>query len=215
VHIDWAHNKILGNILVIVDSFSWLKAIPCPSRSSSAVINALREVFSRFGVPHSIVSDNAKEFKSDELGIWCSATGIHQVFSPEYHPQSNGLAERMVRHVKEVLRIAEKTHTCPRSFLAKALLMHRTTAKREDGKTPAEILMGRHLRTPILGNYGEAITYNPRRGSFQPATFIMKNGRNTSFILNRSGQPVVAHDNQIARRLSDRIPRPPPRWSPS
>jgi hypothetical protein len=105
LHIDWAYSNKLGEILVIVDPTSgWLEAFPCQSRATSSVINALREVFARFGIPNTLVSDNAKEFKSEELENWCKLTGIKQIFTPEYHPQSNGAAERMVRHIKDSFR---------------------------------------------------------------------------------------------------------------
>ena len=58
IHIDWAQHKSLGNVLVIADAFSgWLEASVCSSRTTSTVINCLRSLFARFGVPRLLVSD--------------------------------------------------------------------------------------------------------------------------------------------------------------
>lgn len=60
LHMDWAYTKALGNVLIIVDSGSgWLEAHPCKNRSSESIIHCLRKIFCSFGVPHTIVSDNA------------------------------------------------------------------------------------------------------------------------------------------------------------
>jgi len=90
VHIDWAQNKYLGNVLVVADAFSgWLEACVCSSRTTSTVIDRLRALFARFGVPRLLVSDNAPEFSCSEFTLWLKAIGCRLLHSPEYRPQSN------------------------------------------------------------------------------------------------------------------------------
>lgn len=69
VHVDYA-GPIFQKyyILIVVDAFSkWPEAIVTSNNSSSTTINALREIFARLGLPNILVSDNAKNFKSDSV----------------------------------------------------------------------------------------------------------------------------------------------------
>ena len=67
-------------------------------------MNALRTIFSRGGIPHTLVSDNGPYFKSQEFKDvldWLEV--LHKPTSP-YHPSSNGQAERFVQTVKQALK---------------------------------------------------------------------------------------------------------------
>ena len=64
-------------------------------------IKMMRKSFSRFGVPKLLVSDNAPQFVSEECNDWLSNIGVKHLYSPPYHPASNGRAERAVRAFKE------------------------------------------------------------------------------------------------------------------
>ena len=62
LHMDWAYTKEVGEVLVIVDSGSgWIEAFKCKDRSTKSVITCLEVVFTRFGSPETLVSDNAKK----------------------------------------------------------------------------------------------------------------------------------------------------------
>ena len=71
----WArlHLDFLGlfegkNILVIVDAHSkWIEAVCTPSTSSTSVIEVLSTLFSQFGVPEMVVTDNGTGFVSSEF----------------------------------------------------------------------------------------------------------------------------------------------------
>ena len=93
VHMDWAYVKGVGNILIIVDAGSgWIEAF-----RSENVIKCLRTVFTRFGIPKILVSDNACEFTSTQLNEWIRWQGATKMESPAYFPRANGLAERAVQ----------------------------------------------------------------------------------------------------------------------
>ena len=104
LHVDWAYVKNVGEILIIVDAASgWIEAFPMRDRSSKLVIECLRTVFTRFGVADTLVSDNAKEFVSQDVNTWLQLQGTKKVESPLYFPRANGLAERAVKTVKNGL----------------------------------------------------------------------------------------------------------------
>ena len=202
IHIDWAYHKSLGNVLVIADAFSgWLEAFVCSSRTTSAVIDRLRSLFARFGVPHLLVSDNAPEFSCSELLLWLRAIGCRLLHSPEYRPQSNGLAERAVRTIKDALKCYNPAKCSAQAYLHRLLFVHRNSANR-DTKTPSDLMLGRTVRCPILSSFQlmEKVLYRPRK-SEPPllARFLYRQGANTSLVVHpHTGRAVTAHDAQIS-----------------
>ena len=58
-------------------------------------------MFSRFGIPKEIVTDNGSQFVSQEFTQFLKVLGVKHTPVMTYHPQSNGEAERMVRTIKE------------------------------------------------------------------------------------------------------------------
>ena len=69
-------------LLIVVDSYSkWPKVVIQNSTTSEATVNALRTIFSRGGIPHTLVSDNGPQFKSHEckdLLDWECCTNLHR-----------------------------------------------------------------------------------------------------------------------------------------
>ena len=95
---DWGYVKDQGNILVIVEAGSgWIEAFPAGNRTSETVKIYLSQIFARFGIPKTLVSDNGPEFVSGDLKQWCESLGIKKIESPVCHPRANGLAERAVQ----------------------------------------------------------------------------------------------------------------------
>ena len=76
IHMDWGYTKTSGEVLIVVDAFSgWLEAVPCRNRQAATIITCLRRMFSQFGIPTSLVCDNAKEFCDGKLREWLNRVG--------------------------------------------------------------------------------------------------------------------------------------------
>ncbi|KAL5561518.1 hypothetical protein UlMin_031265 [Ulmus minor] len=60
-------------------------------------------IICRFGIPHSLVSDNGTQFDSAGLKKLCLDLGIHKHFSSVAHPQSNGQVEAVNKTIKNNL----------------------------------------------------------------------------------------------------------------
>ena len=185
LHMDWADIPSVGTVLIIVDAGSgWIEAFPTKNRSSETVIKCLRTVFTRFGIPVTLVSDNGKEFTSRDLNLWLERQGVNKLESPPYFPQANGLAERAVRTVKSALSTWKESvyHKDFNTFLQRILFHHRVSSFSR-GKSPAEIVFGRQLRVPI-------VSFSTRRTSIIQAlqrdacTFCrFLNGEGSQYIL--------------------------------
>ena len=151
LHMDWGYVKDQGNILVIVDAGSgWIEAFPAGNRTSQTVKVYLSQIFARFGIPRTLVSDNGPEFVSSDLKQWCELLGIKKMESPIYHPRANGIAERAVQTVKRGIQAwSPNLNVSFGAFLQRALMTHRNTSKTR-GKTPVELLLGRKIRLPTV-----------------------------------------------------------------
>ncbi|KII71023.1 hypothetical protein RF11_12603 [Thelohanellus kitauei] len=62
-------------------------------------------VFSTNGIPKTLDSDGGLEFASTHFRDFCTEFGIEHVFSPPYHPESNGQAERIDARKTNALQV--------------------------------------------------------------------------------------------------------------
>ncbi|KAI4881016.1 hypothetical protein NFI96_011261 [Prochilodus magdalenae] len=95
IHVDFAE-KNGQYFFVLVDSHSkWLEVVPMTTTTAAKTIEVLRNIFSSYGLPEEIVSDNGPQFTSQEYKNFLRSNGIKQTLVPVYHPASNGAAESM------------------------------------------------------------------------------------------------------------------------
>ena len=74
---NWGYVKNQGDILVIVDADSrWIESFHAGNRTSETVKVYLSQIFARFGIPKTLVSDNGPEFVSGDLNQWWESLGI-------------------------------------------------------------------------------------------------------------------------------------------
>ena len=128
--------------LLVVDYFSrYPEVTKLSSTTSQCIITALQSIFSRHGIPEIMMSDNGHQFSSQEMKKFAEHYDFIHVTSSPLFPQSNGLVERMVKTVKQLLKKS------PDPFLA--LLSYRSTPFPWCGLSPAELLMGRRIRSSL------------------------------------------------------------------
>ena len=92
-------------ILVGVDYVSkWVEAIPCKTNDHMAMLKFLMEnVFSRFGVTKSIISDEGTHFCNKPFETLQAKYGVkHKVATP-YHPQTSGQIVLANKEIKTIL----------------------------------------------------------------------------------------------------------------
>ncbi len=148
LHIDFAGPMDGRMFLVVIDAHSkWIEVFPTSSTTSAVVISCLTRLFSSFGLPETIVSDNGTCFVSAEFQQFLKQHGIRQITSAPYHPASNGLAERAVQIVKKGLRKINQGDIYVR--LSRILFSYRTAPQTTTGISPAELLLGRRLRSRL------------------------------------------------------------------
>lgn len=96
-------------ILTATDYFTrWTEAIALREANEFAVLNFYEDIITRFGVPESIISDNALAFVGSKVTEWAFKNDIFLNTSSNYYPQGNGLAEstnkNLIRIIKRILQ---------------------------------------------------------------------------------------------------------------
>ena len=134
--------------LVIIDSHSkWIQVFLMKSATSAATVCYLRQLIAQFGIPETIVSDNGTQFVATEFKEFCQQNGIRHIQTAPYHPSSNGLAEWAVQVFKH--GVCKQSSGSIHDKIARVLFQYRTTPHSTTGITPAELLLGRKLRSRL------------------------------------------------------------------
>ena len=164
-------------LLILVDSF-------VPDKKSSMIKQILRVIFSRNTIPKTLVSENAPEFCDEDLNSWLEKIGCKLYKTLLYHPQSNGLVERIVQTVKMGLKSCSQQKEKIEVFLPRLLLSYctRPYAGRLESLSA---LMARQIRALLMMLYStnEKVWYKKNKESNpERAEFIMQKGYNTAII---------------------------------
>ena len=130
-----------SSYLLVVDYFSrYIEIVKLRATTSDEVIQQLKEIFSRHGIPQVLRTDNRPQYSSYLFQEFSRTYNFEHVSSSPRYPQSNGEAERAVKTIKSFLKKAKDPYL--------ALLLYRSTPL-QNGYSPAELLMNRKLRTTI------------------------------------------------------------------
>lgn len=150
LHLDFM-GPIYGNkYLIVIDSFSKWPAVFKANRSDAKnVIKMLTHLFSIFGLPTKVVSDNGPPFTSFDFQQYLRLNGIRQLFSTPKHAQSNGQAENSVKIFKIALKKAMFDKKDPDLFLEQFLFDYRNTPHCVTGVSPAQSMFQRNLRNKL------------------------------------------------------------------
>lgn len=128
--------------LLTVDYYSkWPEIAKLDGLTSKHVIVRLKSQISRYGIPDEVVSDNGPQFASSEFKTFALQYGFRHTTSSPHYPQSNGEAERCVQTVKNILKKAKDPYL--------AILDYRNTPLEQVNKSPAQLMMGRRLKTTL------------------------------------------------------------------
>ncbi|XP_063360657.1 uncharacterized protein K02A2.6-like [Cydia amplana] len=133
------------NFIIVVDYYSkYFEVSELKDLRPETTIDALKAIFSRFGIPEYLYSDGATNYTSIKFKEFVTSWGfVHKTSSPTY-AQSNGLAERYIQITKNLFKKAD--YEQKDRYLS--LLEYRNTpiSKEFNYNTPSELLMGRKIK---------------------------------------------------------------------
>ena len=140
------------HLLVVVDHYSrWVECYPLKTQEASEVAKVfVREFVSRFGCPQRIHSDQGGCFVGEVMTITCQLLGIDKSRTTAFHPQSDGICERVNRTVLSMFSkfLEENQHDAWDESLPLLLLGLRSQLHRSLGVSPYCLLFGREPRLP-------------------------------------------------------------------
>lgn len=199
--------------LILVDYFSnYMEVCPLMNIGSRAVILAMKDQFARHGIPAELISDNGPAYASSEFRKFSIDWSFRHTTSSPNYAQSNGLSERAVQTVKNIIKKSISTG----SDYYLGLLNYRTTP-RYGVSSPAQLLMGRRLNTK-LPVHEEKL--RPERNNDTDYKNIIRNRERTKYYYDKhsrnlsklySGEEVIVADGNEKRRMCVQGPAPQPR----
>ena len=132
-----------------------MEAIACPKNDAIIVVGFIqRNIFSKFGAPRTIISDEGSYFENKVFAKLMSRYGIKHLMGLAYHPQSNGQVEISNMAIKKIL---EKTVNASRKYwsikLDDVLWAYRTAYKSPIRISPYRIIYGKPWHLPLELEY--------------------------------------------------------------
>ena len=92
--------------------------------TASKTIEVLRCLFSRFGIPHQLVSYNCPQFLSEEYKQFREQNGIEHIFVFPYHLSSSGEAESFILTFKAAIRKTEQKRASSSSHTVSVMIQN-------------------------------------------------------------------------------------------
>ena len=127
----------------------WPEAIPLRTTTARAIIKHLTDIFARCGFPTAIVTDNGSQFTGKVFHKWLKSKGIKHVRASPYHPQGNGMVERLHRTLNSMISKIAETKGNWASVTPMALYFIRSTPSSATGLSPFMARQGWEPVTPI------------------------------------------------------------------
>ena len=143
--------------LIIIDGFSrypWI--IPLKTKTSSEIAEALiREVFSVFGLPDIVHSDNEPTLVSECLREVFRRLNVKRTMSAVRHPQGNAPCERFIRYFNTAIALMLTSYDNWAAAIPLILFPYRVLQQATTGYSPYFLMFGRAAALPLTFSFSE------------------------------------------------------------
>ena len=143
-------------LIVAVDYFTkWIEAEPLAKITAAHVQNFMWKLICRFDIPHTVITDNGRQFVDQKLEAFFTELGVKHITSSMEHPQTNGQAEAankvVLSQLKKRLGAAKGKWA---DKLLEVLWAYRCTLQTSTGESPYNLTYG--MDAMLLVEIGEA-----------------------------------------------------------
>ena len=138
-------------ILTCIDSYTkWAEAFAIKNKEAETIAKVLVEqIFTRFGCPLSILSDQGKEVDGRIMAEVCKLFGIEKLRTTPYKPSTNQV-ERFHRTMNSILAKTVADHHRDWDVrLPYAMAAYRATRHDATGYSPNYLVLHREVRVPV------------------------------------------------------------------
>lgn len=139
-------------ILTAIDYFSrWAEAIPIRNQEATTVAeNLMIHVFSRFGMPRQILTDQGPCFESKLFQELCKLMEIDKLRTTPYRPSGNGMVERFHRTLNMLIgKVVTDRQKDWDLHVPYVMAAYRSTEHEATKRTPNFLFLGRENHTPL------------------------------------------------------------------
>ena len=137
-------------LLTCVDNATrWPEAIPIRKITARTIITQLTSMFTKCGFPSRLTSDNGTQFTGKTFQDWLRRHGIKHVRSTPYHPQGNGVVERLHRTLNNMITKITQSKGNWATITPMALYFIRCTPSATTGISPFLARHGWEPSTPL------------------------------------------------------------------
>ena len=151
-------------ILVVGDYFTkWKEAFAIPNQEAKTVAEKLvNEVIARYGAPEKIHSDQGRNFEAQLFKEMCTLFNIEKTRTTPYHPESDGMIERLNRTLQDMLAKYVSGHQRDwDEHLPLVMMAYRSSVHASTQYTPFYLLFGHEVRLPVDIMFGRQPDHQP------------------------------------------------------
>lgn len=138
-------------ICVIIDYFTkWTEAYPLKTKEAAKVTQGIMDFFYRFGAPKRLLTDQGREFVNQLNYNVCEMLKKKRSLCAPYHPQTNGLVEKMNGTIQRTLtKLVRDSPQTWDEHLNATLFALRTKKQLTTQFSPYFLMFGREARYPV------------------------------------------------------------------
>ena len=113
--------------------------------TAKAIAHHMQAIFSKYGWPNTLVTDNGPSYTSKEFQILMKSMSVNPITSSLHYPQSNGLVGKFVGIIKNLFHKAKEEGQSPYT----ALIVYRNIPLKGSLQSSMQILQGRQACTDL------------------------------------------------------------------
>jgi transposase InsO family protein len=137
-------------LLVVIDDYSRFPVVEIiNSTSARTVVPRFDRIFSEYGVPDVMRTDNGPPFNSREYKLFAESVGYKPRLVTPLWPRANGEAERFMKTIKKTIKAAKIENKCWKQEMYRFLRNYRATPHCTTGLPPATVLFNRSMKVKL------------------------------------------------------------------
>ena len=186
-------------VLVITGYFTrYVTAIALPNCTAETTAQVLfDEYFCKCGVPAVILSDQGSHFINQLMENIKYLIGYNHIYSTPYHPQTNGIVERLnATFIPQISKLQDTNHNNWDEYLQAVVFAYNTGIHKNTKYSPYELLYGRSPRLPI--------NIRPSSFSFSKPNDYFEQLKRTLRIYQEAARHHIVLQQRINKNMYDR-----------